>query len=86
MKKTVLTVCVVSTLSTASAAFAQTPMEQKIAARFAVADADHDGKLTLSEAKAGMPMVARHFDEIDTAHAGYVTLAQIEQFAAQHQQ
>jgi hypothetical protein len=25
-----------------------------------------------------MPMVAKHFDEIDTQHAGYVTLPQIE--------
>jgi len=30
-----------------------------------------------------MPMVARHFDEIDTHHAGYLTLPQIEAFMAQ---
>lgn len=45
-----------------------------LAARFNKADADHDGKLTLAEAQAGMPRVAKHFDRIDTGHQGYVTL------------
>jgi hypothetical protein len=70
----------------ASAASAQTGMQQKLEARFASADVDHDGKLTKSEAQAGMPRVAAHFDEIDSAHAGYVTLDQIEQYVAQHKQ
>ncbi len=30
-----------------------------------------------------MPMVAKHFDEIDTQHVGYVTLAQIEDLMKQ---
>ncbi|MGU4701465.1 EF-hand domain-containing protein [Burkholderia cepacia] len=75
---------VVAALLVASPAFAQSAMQQKLEARFAAADVDHDGKLTRAEAQAGMPRVAEHFDEIDSAHAGYVTLAQIEQFAAQH--
>lgn len=51
--------------------------------RFANANTTHDGKLTREQAQAGMPMVARHFDEIDTHRAGYLTLPQIEAFMAQ---
>jgi len=48
--------------------------------KFAEADADHDAKLTLDEAKNGMPRVAKKFDEIDTDKKGYVTLDQIEAY------
>ena len=51
--------------------------------RFAHANTSRDGKLTREQAAAGMPMVARHFDEIDTRHAGFLTLPQIEAFMAQ---
>jgi hypothetical protein len=51
--------------------------------RFAHANDTHDGKLTRQQAAAGMPMVASHFDEIDTRHQGYVTLAQVEAYFAQ---
>jgi hypothetical protein len=40
---------------------------------FAQANLAHDGHLTLDEAKAGYPTVARHFQEIDVAAKGYVT-------------
>ena len=45
--------------------------------RFAKANTTHDGHLTLAQAKAGYPTVARHFTEIDTAKKGYVTEDQI---------
>jgi Ca2+-binding EF-hand superfamily protein len=48
--------------------------------RFDAADANHDGKLTQEEAKAGMPRVAEHFDEIDADHKGYITKDQIVAF------
>ena len=51
---------------------------QQLQARFARANTTGDGKLTREQATARMPMVAKHFDEIDTQHAGYVTLPQIE--------
>lgn len=51
--------------------------------RFANANTTRDGKLTREQARAGMPMVARHFDEMDTHHVGYLTLPQIEAFMAQ---
>jgi hypothetical protein len=65
-------------------AFAQTTMRQQVETRFAAADVNHDGKLSRSEAQAGMPRVATYFDAIDTGHHGYVTFEQIEQFAVQH--
>ena len=48
--------------------------------RFAAADTDHDGMLTKLEAQKGMPFVAKHFDEIDTAKAGKVSAADITKF------
>jgi hypothetical protein len=55
-------------------------MMAQVQSRFAAANTTHDGKLTREQAQAGMPRVAQHFDEIDTQHAGFVTLAQIEDF------
>lgn|GEM_PF-3287323 len=43
-------------------------------------DSNHDGKISLDEAKAGAPRLAKHFDEIDTAHKGYVTPEQLKAF------
>jgi hypothetical protein len=40
---------------------------------FTQANLAHDGHLTLPEAKGGYPLVAKHFDDIDTDHKGYVT-------------
>jgi hypothetical protein len=53
--------------------------------RFNAADTDHDGKLTLDEAKAGLPMAARNVDQIDTAHSGSITLDPLTAFARSHQ-
>ncbi|SDD03375.1 hypothetical protein [Paraburkholderia lycopersici] len=55
-------------------------MMAQVQSRFAAANTTHDGKLTREQAQAGMPRVAQHFDEIDTQKAGFVTLAQIEDF------
>lgn len=52
-------------------------LNQELTEKFKAADVNHDGKLTLIEAKAGMPRVARHFSDIDTQNRGYVTLDQI---------
>ena len=60
------------------------PDPQKIAERFQAANTNHDGKLTLEEAKAGMPRVAAVFSQIDVENKGYVTLEQIQAFAANH--
>ena len=55
-------------------------MMAQVQSRFAAANTTHDGKLTREQAQAGMPMVAQHFEEIDAQQAGFVTLAQIEDF------
>lgn len=49
--------------------------------RFAAADVNGDGRLTKDEAKGKMPFVYKHFDEIDSAHGGTVTMADIAAFA-----
>lgn len=60
-------------------AFAQESFrDRQIDERFAAADKNHDGKLTLDEAKSGMPRVAANFDKIDTQNRGYVTVDQIK--------
>jgi Ca2+-binding EF-hand superfamily protein len=46
-----------------------------------MADKNKDGKLTLEEAKAGMPRVAANFSRIDTQNKGYVTAAEIKAMA-----
>lgn len=56
---------------------------QQLQARFASANTTHDGKLTREQAAAGMPMVAKHFDEIDAQRNGSITLPQIEAFMTQ---
>ncbi|MFM0469865.1 EF-hand domain-containing protein [Paraburkholderia strydomiana] len=55
-------------------------MAAQLQTRFANANTTHDGKLTKEQAAAGMPMVASHFDEIDTQKLGYVTLPEIEAY------
>ncbi|SDC64917.1 hypothetical protein SAMN05216345_103144 [Cupriavidus sp. YR651] len=56
-----------------------TPAERKkwFTERFKEADADHDGKLTREEARAGMPEVYKRFDQLDTRKRGYVTERQV---------
>ncbi len=54
-------------------------MDAVLEHRFKAANTSNDGKLTLEQAKAGMPRVAKNFDKIDTDHKGYVTLEQIKE-------
>ncbi|CAL8480778.1 EF-hand domain-containing protein [Caballeronia sp. S22] len=41
---------------------------------------DPNAKLTKEQLRVLMPPLAEHFDQIDTAHQGYVTPAQIQQY------
>jgi Ca2+-binding EF-hand superfamily protein len=65
-------------------ALAQAPSAQKIEEKFKAADVNHDGKLTLEEAKSGMPRVAKAFNKIDVEKKGYITLEQLQAFADKH--
>ncbi len=55
-------------------------VQVELEARFHKADANHDGLLTRDEAKGTMPRVFSHFDEIDAAHKGALSLDDIESF------
>ena len=59
-------------------AWADPSPDAQIAARFAEADTNHDGQLTLAEAEAGMPRVAANFQKIDADQSGTVSFAEIE--------
>lgn len=65
----------------APSAWASSAMDKQIDEKFAAADVNRDGKLTLEEAKAGMPRVAKNFDKIDADKKGYVTADQIKAMA-----
>jgi len=65
----------------AQPAWASSAMDKEIDEKFAAADVNRDGKLTLEEAKAGMPRVAKNFDKIDADKKGYVTADQIKAMA-----
>jgi Ca2+-binding EF-hand superfamily protein len=81
-----IALAVPATASFAQAASAERAqkMQGELKKRFEAADANGDGQLTKEEAKK-MPMVYKHFDEIDTAKKGSVTMADIAAFAkAQH--
>jgi len=65
--------------------FAQSSDAQRdamIEERFKAADKNGDGKLTLEEAKAGMPRVEANFGRIDTQKLGYIPVDQIKKMAA----
>lgn len=65
-----------------AAVLADEKQDKEIEAKFKAADKDGDGKLTLAEAKAGMPRIAKGFDKIDKDKKGFVTVDQIKAFAA----
>ncbi len=53
---------------------------QTLQARFNGANTSHDGHLTLEQAQAGMPAVARNFAAIDSGNKGYVTVEDIRAY------
>lgn len=73
---TISTLLAALLLTASSLAYAEDPKE--IETRFAAADKNGDGKLTLEEAKAGMPRVAKNFDRLDKDKKGYLTLEEIK--------
>ena len=79
MKKAAFCLIMLAAIGTAYAQESRT--DREIDERFAAADKNKDGKLTLEEAKAGMPRVATNFQRIDTQKKGYVTAAEIKAMA-----
>jgi Ca2+-binding EF-hand superfamily protein len=59
----------------------ESAMDKEIDQRFALADKNKDGRLTLAEAQVGMPRIASNFSRIDVQKKGYVTLEEIKAMA-----
>lgn len=74
-------IIVLCVMALSSVCAAESVRDKMIDQKFAAADKNKDGKLTLAEAQAGMPKVAENFDKIDTQGRGYVTLEQIKSVA-----
>ena len=55
-------------------------MAQRFDAKFKAADKDNDGSLTKDEAQAGMPRLAKNFDQIDANHDGKITQDEIRAY------
>ncbi|CBJ49756.1 EF-hand domain-containing protein [Ralstonia solanacearum] len=55
-------------------------MQARLDAKFKAADKNGDGALTQEEMQAGLPKLAKHFDEIDANHDGKVTEDEIRAF------
>jgi len=56
-------------------------VEAKLQRQFAAADPQHTGLVTREQAQqAGWGYLVQHFDRIDTAHSGSVSLEQIERY------
>jgi Ca2+-binding EF-hand superfamily protein len=87
MKSTTIPLAIATLMAALAAtapahAQAQKPDADDVAKAFSAADKDGNGRLTLEEAKAGMPRVAKNFDRIDKDKKGYVTLDQIKAMMA----
>lgn len=56
-----------------------------IEAHFSAANSTHDGRLTKAQAEqSDWTRVAKHFDEIDTDHKGWISVDQIHAFNKSH--
>lgn len=80
MNKLLISVAI-SVLATGPIHAQESRTDREIDQRFAAADTNKDGRLTLEEAKAGMPRVAANFQKIDSQKKGYVTAAEIKAMA-----
>jgi Ca2+-binding EF-hand superfamily protein len=83
-RQLISSIVTVAALAFVSTANAQTPTAsqqnqiQEAQEKFIAADKNADGKLSLEEAKAGMPRIASNFKKIDTNNDGFVTMEEIK--------
>lgn len=59
------------------------PKQQAMRERLQAADTDHDGKIGKAEAEAKLPRIAKHFDQLDGNHDGYLDADEMKAMAAQ---
>ena len=67
-----------------TAAPAQAPSDatlQKMQARWKAADKNGDGLIDKAEAEAGLPRLARHFDQLDVNHDGKLSADELRAMA-----
>jgi Ca2+-binding EF-hand superfamily protein len=80
-RKGIVPAVIVALLVSLSACAQDQSRAQRIAAkaqeRFAAADANHDGSLSLEETQKGLPRLAEHFGEIDADHDGQLSTTEI---------
>jgi Ca2+-binding EF-hand superfamily protein len=81
LKGLCLAVVMTSLLVSSPAIAGDSSRNKEIQERFTKCDTNHDGKLTLNEAKGCMPRVYDHFSWIDSQGRGYVTVAEIQAMA-----
>jgi hypothetical protein len=60
-------------------------MHNMMMQRFKQSDVDQNGALNREEAQ-NMPMLAQHFDELDTNHDGQVSMQEVQAAFMQHMQ
>lgn len=83
-RQLIASIVAAAALAFTAAAHAQTPTAnqqkqiQEAQEKFTAADKNADGKLTLEEAKAGMPRIASNFKKLDTNNDGFVTMEEIK--------
>ncbi len=65
----------------APAQAASDAMLQKMQARWKAADKNGDGLIDKAEAQAGLPRMARHFDQLDTNHDGKLSADELRAVA-----
>lgn len=53
-------------------------MQAEFEAKFKAADKNGDGALTKAEVQAGLPRLAKHFDQLDANHDGKLTMDEIK--------
>jgi len=70
-------------VATAADESAAPPVHHQGAKRLRAADTNGDGLISREEA-AALPMLAKHFDEIDTDHDGQLSKAELRASAKQH--
>jgi len=70
-KTSFLTLTTVVAILAASSHYAPKRAADQLMARFDIADANNDGRITQAEAQKSMPRIVKHFDHMDKAPSDF---------------